>query len=240
MGINTTSPTTFTTAVLIGDTQQTAGGSNDSIPTLTEANNLPVSAALEIQSTNGGLLLPRMTTAQINALPNPTNGMLAYNSSINSAVSYQNGSWNAGAPSSITTTVTSAQIGTALAASGMYATPVQVVPAPGAGFIIIVDSFFVNYVYSTAAYTAGGVITLQYGNAGSGAGTPITGSLSAATIIANVNRVGYGLGLSVVNTTAALTNTAVYITNATGNFSNPGTAAGVLNVTVYYTIVPAV
>jgi len=36
------------------------------------------SATLEIKSTTGGLLLPRMTAAQRNAIPSPTNGLLVF------------------------------------------------------------------------------------------------------------------------------------------------------------------
>jgi trimeric autotransporter adhesin len=40
---------------------------------------LDVNAALEIESTSKGVLLPRLTTAQQNAMSAPTNGMLIYN-----------------------------------------------------------------------------------------------------------------------------------------------------------------
>ena len=40
---------------------------------------LDVNAALEVESTSKGVLLPRLTTAQQNAMSAPTNGMLIYN-----------------------------------------------------------------------------------------------------------------------------------------------------------------
>ncbi|MBM1106788.1 hypothetical protein JQC67_11610 [Aurantibacter crassamenti] len=40
------------------------------------------SAALDIESTTGGLLIPRMTTAQIAALVNPADGLLVFNTDI--------------------------------------------------------------------------------------------------------------------------------------------------------------
>lgn len=40
------------------------------------------SAALEIQSTNKGVLLPRMTTAQKNAIANPASGLLIYDTTL--------------------------------------------------------------------------------------------------------------------------------------------------------------
>ena len=50
------------------------------------------SAKLEISSTVGSLLLPRMTTTQRDALT-AVNGMLIYNSSNNVLEAYENGSW---------------------------------------------------------------------------------------------------------------------------------------------------
>lgn len=87
MAINSISPTTFTTGVLITDTGTFPGGSPDSITT-----TITPSVALDVQSTLGGFCVPRMTSAQIAALPN-NNGMIAYNTTTNSFVN-----WAAGAP----------------------------------------------------------------------------------------------------------------------------------------------
>lgn len=54
--------------------------------------SIDVSAKLEISSTTGALLLPRMTTAQRDALT-AVNGMLIYNSNTNKIEGYENGSW---------------------------------------------------------------------------------------------------------------------------------------------------
>lgn len=51
-----------------------------------------VSAKLEIASTTGALLLPRMTTVQRDALT-AVNGMLIYNSTLNKFQGYENGVW---------------------------------------------------------------------------------------------------------------------------------------------------
>jgi hypothetical protein len=50
------------------------------------------SAQLDITSTTGALLLPRMTTAQKNALT-AVNGMLLYDSTLNQTQTYENGAW---------------------------------------------------------------------------------------------------------------------------------------------------
>ena len=100
--INKISPETFTTSVLIGDIIKSAGGSNDSLPSLTRVNNVPVSAALEIQSTEGALLLPRMTTAERDdAKFVPTDGMMIFNLDTELVNIYQSGSWQEGSGSVI-------------------------------------------------------------------------------------------------------------------------------------------
>lgn len=104
MAINTNSLTpTVYTKTLIGDLVQAPGGSVDAPPTPTLALNpattltLPVSAILELQSTTGALLIPRMSTTQRNALDNTTsticNGMMVYDSTLNDFVFYQSGAW---------------------------------------------------------------------------------------------------------------------------------------------------
>ena len=55
-------------------------------------NPTNVSAKLEISSTTGALLLPRMTTTQRNALT-AVNGMLIYNSTTGRIEAYESGSW---------------------------------------------------------------------------------------------------------------------------------------------------
>lgn len=85
--------TTFTTSVLIADTYNAPNGSSDSISSLTKVGEETVSAALEIQSTNGGLLIPRMTTEQINDLT-VTDGMIVYDTTLHFFKMYQNGGWS--------------------------------------------------------------------------------------------------------------------------------------------------
>ena len=51
------------------------------------------SAVLEATSTTKGLLLPRMTTAQVNAIVTPANGLLVYNTTIDHFCGYQAGAW---------------------------------------------------------------------------------------------------------------------------------------------------
>ena len=50
------------------------------------------SAALEVKSTTGGLLLPRMTAAQRDAVPSPTNGLLVFQTDGTAGLYYYIGS----------------------------------------------------------------------------------------------------------------------------------------------------
>jgi hypothetical protein len=90
MSIDFTSPSTFTTAILVGDISNHS--SNGNLPTLTTFMGQPVSAAIEIQSVVGALLLPRMDTAHIAAL-NPADGMILYNNQTNEVDFRVSGAW---------------------------------------------------------------------------------------------------------------------------------------------------
>lgn len=51
------------------------------------------SAVLDLNSTSQGLLSPRMTTAQRNAIPNPAPGLQIYNTDVNCLQFYNGGQW---------------------------------------------------------------------------------------------------------------------------------------------------
>src|SRR5437867_3280472 len=50
-------------------------------------------AILDLSSTSGGLLLPRMTTTQMNAISSPVSGLMVYNSTTNCMMLYTAGAW---------------------------------------------------------------------------------------------------------------------------------------------------
>ena len=50
-------------------------------------------AKLDIESTTSGVLLPRMTTAQVNAISSPSNGLTVYNTTLNTLCFYNGSSW---------------------------------------------------------------------------------------------------------------------------------------------------
>lgn len=51
-------------------------------------------SALQIDSTTGALVPPRMTNAQMNAIPNPLEGSIVYNSDFSALFLYSSGTWN--------------------------------------------------------------------------------------------------------------------------------------------------
>lgn len=70
-------------------------GGNVSMPVAARVGSTgaPVtSAALDVSSTTGALMLPRMTTTEKNALT-AANGMLVYDTTLNKFQGYENGSW---------------------------------------------------------------------------------------------------------------------------------------------------
>jgi len=83
MSINLRAPSATASSMLIADNvnQNSINGSPDCTGRPTLAGGSPVSAALEIQSKLGGVLMPRMTTAEINAL-NVTDAMMVYDTTL--------------------------------------------------------------------------------------------------------------------------------------------------------------
>lgn len=230
MAINLVSQTTFTTGVLIGDT-----GVNGATPSPTAVGGVDVSAALEIQSTSGGLVLPRMTSAQRTAIATPVNGMEVYDSTLNDTVVYMNGAWAQQNPATgflyASGTLTAAQI------NGMFAAGVPLIPAQGANKSIIVNSFTANLIFGTAAFANGGNIRLQFGTVVGGS-TAITGTIPATFLTgAAANLLTTVTGSFLQVTTAIGVNTPVSISNITAAFTAGGTCT--LNWSIWYSVIPA-
>lgn len=124
------------------------------------------------------------------------------------------------------------------AVTGAFATPVQLIAAPGAGKVILVQEAAV-YTASTGntAYASGGVGILQYGNTANGAGTNAMGStIAAANITTATSKVLAGL-LPSTTALASVSNLGIFFSNQTGAFTN-GTGT---NVTIFltYQVIPA-
>lgn len=130
------------------------------------------------------------------------------------------------------TALTAAQI------LGMYAAPVQLVAAPGAGNLILLDKMVINVVYGTTQFAAGGVVAPQYDSTVHGAGTAASSTTIAAATINGIaaNSIVGVTGLLAVTASAALVNTGLFLSNATGAFTTGDSTAV---VDVWYRVVTA-
>lgn len=122
---------------------------------------------------------------------------------------------------------------------GMYATPVQLLAAPGAGLMNIVDSVYINLVYGSAVLANGGAVSVQYGSTNHAGGVLVTNAEAAADYIAAAANTMFKLSgtLGTGVTTSAGINTAVYLSNATGAFT--GGTGDTFNAIVNYRTVAA-
>ena len=234
MAINKLSPTTFTTVVLIGDAGNAT--SVDALPVLTTVGNpaIPIAAALEIQSTIGAFVPPRMTTAQKLALTPLVNGAQVFDTTLNAEQTLINGVWST-ANSAIgiqtaTGTFTAAQF------DAMHSAAIPIVPAPGVGFVIVPEAFALNLVSTGTIFAGGGSTYLS--NVTNGADN-MGAFLTAASFYQTVNFY-YTLNLfqipGIVST--AFNNQPLVLTNNNANFTGGGTAT--FNWTLFYRILPIV
>jgi len=240
MALNTLSPTTLT-GLLVGDTTHAAGkGPVDALPSPTLVGSLPVCAVLEVKSTDGGFLLPRMTQAQINALP-PTGtaitpGLQVFNSDTKSVATYVSGGSGTGSnavyaspPLVATGTLTAAQFTT------IDGNPIQLINgAPSTA--IVVEEFVINYIYNTAAFTGGGNVGLEYGKVTDLAGPAATATFAASTFTGTSNRISKVLGTNLANLSSDVKGNGVYISNDTAVFAGGGSST--VNYTITYRLIP--
>ena len=128
-------------------------------------------------------------------------------------------------PSYIEVDITAANI------TSMNASPIGVIHAQGAGTAIEFISAVLIYDYDTAQFAFGGDITIEYSG-----GATISTTISAANSFGAVGDKVYSM--AVLNTAGGFTipvNTALALTS-TGEFTNPGTAAGVGRLHITYRV----
>lgn len=113
---------------------------------------------------------------------------------------------------------------TAAQLEAMNGTPVSIVPAPGAGMVLIVDSIELEIIAGGSAFTGGGVITFVYHG---GSINPHSSSIPAADLTGASGTAVYQLPppSAVI---APPANTGIDITNATTAFAAGNGSAVVL------------
>jgi hypothetical protein len=121
--------------------------------------------------------------------------------------------------------------------NGMYATPVQLVAAPGANNVILVDKVVLNMTFVSAQYAAGGAVGLQYGNTAHLAGPAASATEAASDYTSAAASTLFSIAgsLSTGAPVASAANAGVFISNASGAFT---TGDGTFNVRVWYKVVP--
>jgi hypothetical protein len=121
----------------------------------------------------------------------------------------------------VAVTLTTAQILT------LNATPIVLLPAPGAGMSNIIDYGLFRYISGGTAFASGGTITIGYVS-----GAAVVNTI-ANTVINSTSSSDTVLVTSASNITA-LQNTAIQITNATGAFT---TGNGSVTINLWYSII---
>jgi len=124
---------------------------------------------------------------------------------------------------------TTAQISLTLAQlQGNYTTPVTLVPAQGAGTLVVIESIVFDLKYGSANFAGGGAVAAYYGTA--------SGPLASATIAATffttftASQIIEVLGALAVSASTTVLNTAVVLTNPTATFTSGTGATGIVNV----------
>lgn len=108
---------------------------------------------------------------------------------------------------------------TAAEFNGMYAAPKQLIAAPGANKMIIIDQLELVMTYGAAQFASGGVVAAQYDNTVHGAGVAATNTEAAADYTgAAASTVFKFNGSTVLAPFSTCANKGIYLSNATGAF----------------------
>lgn len=110
----------------------------------------------------------------------------------------------------------------------MYTTPVELVAAPGAGYVLAFERAVLIYDDGGTDYAGGGVITINYAS-----GAAQSSNLAATFLTGNGDKVFNLEKLNAAGGLSMLVNTALVITNASGAFT---TGVGVCRCYITYSI----
>lgn len=209
------------------------------------------SAGLDVKFTDKGLLPPRMTTSQINAIGSPANGLMAYNTESNNPVYFNGSAWrsfNGNYSSEVGFRSGSAIINTIYS----WTVPANVTKllvecwGGGGGGASGGGGGGGGYAASEWAVTPGAVVSITVGAAGTGATSNATDAVAGSSSIVQISSWlllaygGDGAHTSLPGMPGRFsTNTSglyPYGQSGTAGESNSETY-GVYNATVYYTAV---
>lgn len=128
-------------------------------------------------------------------------------------------------------TISSANITGTSAGQFGHAQGVSLVPAPGAGLALQLESVGLYSVFGVAAYGAGGNITVNWG----AGGAALTGLVSAANTLGNAASKAWMFTQLSTAALAIVSNAALNLVSSAA-FTQPGTAAGVINWECWYRV----
>jgi hypothetical protein len=197
-------------------------------------NSVNTAAIQNLAVTAAKIALGAITTAQINAAAGIVGTQLANNTITPTQIAVNgltSGALALNTIQYIQVPMTAAQW------NGMSAAPVQILPAPGAGLIYMVDNVWYDMAFVTAQYANGGVVNLQFDSTVTGAGVQVTADTAAATITGLAASSIVVPGLSAAAKAQATTvNKGLFMSNKTAPFI---TGDGTWKINVAYRIVTA-
>ena len=206
-------------------------GTRGATGTMTKVAGVPVKAAVEIQSTEGGFLLPRMTSAQRIALTPIVDGMEVYDTTVLDIFTRKNSTWVQEAP--LSGFLYSTGVLTAANIRNMHGAAQLILNPAGPNLMYVVHGFQLSTLYG-AVFTAGGNTFLQYGNVAD-SGRNATAAISATLLTNAFSDNYYVTGACINGPTAQVNNAALTITNDTAAFAGGG--ATTVTWKVWYSVV---
>lgn len=122
--------------------------------------------------------------------------------------------------------------------AAMYATPKQLVAAPGANKLIVLDKLDLLMTFVSADYANGGVVAAQYDSTAHGAGVIASSTWAASSFFAGAST-GWSFSgsNSVAQTFSTCVNKGLYLSNLTGAFD---TGDSTFVAHVWYKVIPTV
>jgi len=125
----------------------------------------------------------------------------------------------------------------AAAFNGAYATPVELVAAQGANTLLVLDRVQLLMTYGSAAFAAGGVLSVQYDSTANGAGVIASTTLAAATFQGTVSE-AFALNAGVVDQPfSTCVNKNLSLSNVSGAYT---TGDSTFIAHVWYKEIPSV